>query len=110
MLRINVSQHVHEYLLQFHHFEVVEIQTVVVVAGDHIHHRGTSYALTLNLTLHTVRPPPISYRGKNLISPHHRFFYTAIVVDDDQWNVCSELSFAANKVDNFNDLALRFDG
>ena len=50
------------------------------------------------------------YRGKNLISPHHRFFYTAIVVDDDQWNVCSEVSFAANKVDNFNDLALRFDG
>jgi len=48
--------------------------------------------------------------GLTLISPHHRFFHAAVVVHDDQWDVCSELGFATNKVDNFNDLALWFDG
>ena len=48
--------------------------------------------------------------GLTLISPNHHFFDGSVVVHDDQWDVFSELGFAANKVDNFNDLALWFDG
>ena len=47
--------------------------------------------------------------GLNLASPNHHFFDGSVIVHYDQWNVCSEVSFAANKVDNFNDFTLRFN-
>jgi len=39
----------------------------------------------------------------NLTSPDHHFFHAAVIVHYDEWNICSKLGFATNKVNNLDD-------